>query len=178
MTALSTHHLGHCDLGAAIVGGSLMRVAKIGRRLAIARHDPKNRRPSTRSSEGDLIRYVLGDTRKALIPCDWTDPEDYVHQILSLNWRTHGRGPAFGRGDGAARSGARPDARDGKRPAQTGREAVTSLVPSDFLSGSGIWRPGSPPYFGVCVVMERKTPLSDPELMDSGGLSYRGKSSV
>ena len=43
------------------------------------------------TAQKDLIHDVLGNTREAWMTLDWTDPQDGIHQILSVNWRTHGR---------------------------------------------------------------------------------------
>ena len=47
-------------------------------------------------AQGDLIPYLLAEAPEALLTLDWTDPRDGVHQILSLNWRTHGRAIPLG----------------------------------------------------------------------------------
>ncbi len=45
---------------------------------------------------GDLITYLLADAPEALLTLDWTDPRDGAHQILSFNWRAHGRAIPLG----------------------------------------------------------------------------------
>lgn len=42
-------------------------------------------------AQRDLTAFVLARVSEALLTLDWTDAEDGVHQILSLNWRAHGR---------------------------------------------------------------------------------------
>ncbi len=88
----------------AVLSRQLLGLSKIGHSLAMAKKGKKakhvikqvdrclgNLRINMRIAQRDLIHYVLGDTREALITWDWTDPQDGIHQILSLNWRAHGR---------------------------------------------------------------------------------------
>ncbi len=47
-------------------------------------------------AQGDVISYLLADAPEALLTLDGTDPRDGVHQILSVNWRAHGRAIPLG----------------------------------------------------------------------------------
>ena len=94
----------------AVIRSTLLGSAIIGRHLAMAdeitttaKHTIKrvdrflgNPRIDLGTAQGDLIAYVLGPVPEALLTLDWTDPKDGVHQILSLNWRAHGRAIPLG----------------------------------------------------------------------------------
>ena len=76
----------------------LLGIAKIGRQRTTAKPAIKrvdrfggNLRINMITTQKDLIHSVRGNTREALITLDWTDPQDGIHQILSWNWRAHGR---------------------------------------------------------------------------------------
>ena len=94
----------------AVIRSTLLGSAIIGRHLAMAdemtttaKHTIKrvdrflgNPRIDIGTAQRDLIAYVLGPVPEALLTLDWTDPKDGVHQILSLNWRAHGRAIPLG----------------------------------------------------------------------------------
>jgi hypothetical protein len=82
-------------LGLAIMGRHLAMAESI---TTTAKHPMKrvdrfwdNLRIDRGVAQGDLMTHMLQNVSEALLTLDWTDPKDGIHQILSLNWRAHGR---------------------------------------------------------------------------------------
>ncbi|MCL4495885.1 MAG: hypothetical protein M1294_13850 [Firmicutes bacterium] len=83
-------------------------------------------------ASADLISSVLGGIREALIALDGTDPKDRVHQILSVNGRTHGRTiPLAGVtvGQDALKDPMRKGRRDGPGPGESMGDLLPTTVP-------------------------------------------------
>ena len=81
----------------------LLGIAKMGRHLAMAKQTTAkhcikrvdrflgNLRINIEVAQGDLIRTMIGTASRIFLTFDWTEPNDRVHQILTLNLRAHGR---------------------------------------------------------------------------------------
>ena len=80
-------------LGVSKIGHPWAMAGGTSAQHAITRGDRfwGNRRIHRTVAPGDLISPVLKGIREALITWDGTDPQDGIHQILSLKWRAHGR---------------------------------------------------------------------------------------
>ncbi len=87
----------------ALLYEPLLGIAKMGRHLAMAKqttakHCMKrvdrflgNLRINIEIAQGDLIRTMIGTASRIFLTLDWTEPNDRVHQILTVNLRAHGR---------------------------------------------------------------------------------------
>ncbi len=87
----------------ALLYEPLLGIAKMGCHLAMAKQTtakhcikrvdrfPGNLRINTEVAQGDLIRTMIGTASRIFLTFDWTEPNDRVHQILTVNLRAHGR---------------------------------------------------------------------------------------
>ena len=87
----------------ALLYEPLLGIAKMGHHLAMAKQTTAkhcikrvdrflgNLRIDIEVAQGDLIRTVVGTASRIFLTLDWTEPNDKVHQILTVNLRAHGR---------------------------------------------------------------------------------------
>ncbi len=130
----------------AVLYRSLWGVSKIGHHLAMAggtstqhaitRGDRflGNGRVHRTVAPGDLISHVLKGIREALMTWDWTDPQDGIHQILSVKWRASPLAWVTVRKD-QLKDHMRAHR---NRSVKTGREGMASLVSPHSRGRSGI----------------------------------------
>ncbi len=87
----------------ALLYEPLLGIAKMGRHLAMAKQTTAkhcikrvdrflgNLRINIEVAQGDLIRTMIGTASRIFLTFDWTEPNDRIYQILTVNLRAHGR---------------------------------------------------------------------------------------